>query len=68
MPPTETKQKETTAEPTPPYINLPCGCKIVQFNHHGIKVHYCARHTTHFFSPRFDGTDVIYFVTEDQRP
>lgn len=51
-----------------PHILLPCGCKVEQFNHHGIKVIYCNRHTTPFFSPRFDGSDVIYFVTEELKP
>jgi hypothetical protein len=47
---------------------LPCGCQIKEHNAHGILVRYCRRHSTFIFSPRHDGTDVFYFVTEDQRP
>jgi hypothetical protein len=51
-----------------PHILLPCGCKVQLFNHHGIKVIYCQRHESFVFSPRHDGSDVFYFVTEEQKP
>lgn len=58
--------------PVPPLVRpgltLPCGCRVEQHNHHGVMVIYCARHTSFAFSPRFNGTDVFYFVTEENKP
>ncbi|NJN99751.1 MAG: hypothetical protein HC875_39445 [Anaerolineales bacterium] len=51
-----------------PHILLPCGCKIEQFGHNSIKTIYCHRHQSFIFSPRDDGSDVFYFVNEEQRP
>jgi hypothetical protein len=47
---------------------LPCGCKVEQFNQHGIQVSYCERHKSFIYSPRHDGSDVFYFVNEEQKP
>lgn len=51
-----------------PGFILPCGCKVEMFNHHGIRVTYCERHSNFLFSPRYDGSDVFYFVTEENQP
>lgn len=69
MPPiTEKINTVAPVQPVLPSLRLPCGCKVQQFNHHGIQVQYCARHTTFVFSPRAAGRDVFYFVTEEQKP
>jgi hypothetical protein len=51
-----------------PTLSIPCGCKVELFNHHGIKVVYCERHESFVFSPRYNGSDVFYFVTPEQEP
>jgi hypothetical protein len=51
-----------------PRLILPCGCKVEQFNHHGIIVSYCERHATFVYSSRDHKQDVFYFVTEENKP
>lgn len=49
-------------------LRLICGCKIESYDMHGIIVTYCGRHKSFTFSPRMNGTDVFYFIDEEQRP
>jgi hypothetical protein len=60
--------KPQILEPALPHFRLPCGCKVQQFSHHSIKVVYCQRHQNFVFSPRHNGSDVFYFVTEENKP
>lgn len=55
-------------EPAIPRIILPCGCKIEPYDWHGFIVTYCPRHNNFVYSPHYDGTDVFYFVDEENRP
>lgn len=50
-----------------PGLTLPCGCRVEQHGTHGITIKYCPRHETFVFSPRHDGTDVFYFVAEEEK-
>jgi hypothetical protein len=68
---TNTRKDKEKVSPAPagPTLDLPCGCRVEPFNHHGIRVTYCRRHAGIHYSPRpGTGQDVVYFVTQENTP
>ncbi|MCL4299517.1 MAG: hypothetical protein KJ077_27525 [Anaerolineae bacterium] len=64
----EKEMKRLREEPIVDSILLGCGCKVVIHNFNGIMIKYCDRHVTFHYSPYHEEGDVLYFVTEDNRP